>query len=443
MKKILFILPLLLVINLFPADKINVNLKNMPLEKLVKVVSQNINKNILYNDKLVGKVNFIANKEIDSKTLYEIFLNSLENIGKTIVEKENYLLIKDIEKVKESKQIKIVEVLNSEVIEVKALLEKLINGKKFFSNKIKPVLTYDEKSNEVIIAGNKNDVAYLENIIKAIDLPKKQVYVKVKIIEISETKAKELGVEYGLKGFSKYSSTSLGAFSSSLNSLENEAIDLAQLTSFGFDLTSMTKAISLGATINFLKQNEALNVVSEPSILCLNNKISSIYVGETKSFKSGQTTNDSGTTESFKREDIGLKLTVKPRVSNNKVVLKITSVLEDAKESSSSTNVDTSKKEIITTAILNNAETVVIGGLIKSKSLKTQSKVPVLGDLPLLGNFFKNEKYINDKIDLAVVITPYIVNPNESLSEVKRRIDKLTLLESKYLKKMLSEVKNN
>jgi len=204
---------------------------------------------------------------------------------------------------------------------------------------------------------------------------------------------------------------------------------------------NLSICISLGATINFLKQNEAVDVVSEPSILCINNTKSSIYVGETKSFKTGQTTNDTGTSESFKREDIGLKLEVKPRISNNKVILELNTILEDAKESSTTINLDTSKKEVKTSVILNNGESVVIGGLIKSKNFQVESKIPILGDIPILGTLFKNEKYINDKINLVVVITPYIILKDTSLTLVKNKVDDLNILENEYMNNILKKIK--
>ncbi|RXJ81270.1 type II secretion system protein GspD [Arcobacter sp. F2176] len=152
--------------------------------------------------------------------------------------------------------------------------------------------------------------------------------------------------------------------------------------------------------------------------------------------------NSSGTTESFKREEIGLRLKVKPRITNNKIILQINAVLEDAKESNTSENIDTSKKEVITTAILNNAESVIIGGLIKSKKIQAESGLPVLKDIPILGTLFKNEKYINDKINLVVIITPYIVPKDSTLSIIKSKVDYLQSLEDIYVNSLIKELEN-
>lgn len=443
MKKLIFIFFLLLSVSTLHSKYININFRNLTIEQLIEIVSDNLNTNILYSGELKERVNFYSNKKIESELLLKILESSLNDIGKSLIKVENFYKVIDKPILNLSnRKIEIIELINSNVLEIKPTLETLIKSKTFFEEKELITISYEIESNSLILAGDKTNIDILKALIKSLDIKKPQVYVKVKIVEISETKGKELGLEYGLRGFNKYSSTTLTSFSSSFNSTSNSAFDFSEFSTYGFDLSSMIKGISLGATINFLKENEVLDLISEPSILCLNNKESSIYVGETKSFKTGQTTNEMGTTESYKREDIGLKLKVKPRISNEKVILEIDTILEDAKETSSTANVDTSKKEIKTVAILNNAETVVIGGLKKSKSIKSESKLPILADIPILGTLFKNEKYLNDKIDLAIVLTPYIIKSNQSISEVKKEIDKLTNLENILLNENLKKLKS-
>ncbi len=358
-----------------------------------------------------------------------------------MINEENgiYKIIK-IDNYYEDRDLEYIKIKNLDVLNLINLLNKIIDNKEFFTKNLKPMISYEKESNSLLIAGAKTDIKILKEFIKKIDVVKNQIYVKAKIIEISETKTNQIGIEYGLAGFNKYSSSTLSSFSSSLNSLSNNAISLSEFSSYGFDIASLSKAISLGATINFLKQNEAVDVISEPSILCVNNKSSSIYVGETKSFKTGQTTNETGTSESFKREDIGLKLTVKPRISDNKVILDINTILEDAKESVSTENLDTSKKEVNTTVILNNGESVIIGGLIKSKNFQVDSKIPILGEIPILGTLFKNEQFINDKINLIVVITPFIILKDSSLTTIKEKVDKLSSLENIYMNRIVKQL---
>jgi general secretion pathway protein D len=208
------------------------------------------------------------------------------------------------------------------------------------------------------------------------------------------------------------------------------------------DITDLTKGLALGATINLLKNNQAIDIVSEPSLLCINNKESSIYVGETKSFQTGatSTTTSADTTNiTFKREDIGLTLKVKPRIStDNKVTLEISVVLEDAKElQDGQTNPDTSKKDIKTTAIVNNGEAIILGGYIKNTTDHIEDKVPFFGDIPILGTLFKNNKEVHNRINLVIIITPYIVSSSGDLTELRTQLSELKILEDKYAKDLL------
>ena len=442
MKIIIFIL-LIFTIGLKANNNeyININFKNLSIEEFIKITSKQLNKNIFYLDKIEGKVDFVSNKSIKKQKLLELLKFTLLKKGYVLKDEGTIFKIENKNRPlnQQEKKVEIIPIQNLEAQNILKVLNTIYSNKK---SNINPIMTVENDTNSIIVVGSKSDTENIKRFIKKIDISYPQIYIKAKIVEISETKTKEVGLEYGLNGFNKYSSTNLSTFSSSFNSLKNIAINFSEFSTFGFDLNSLSKGLNLGATINFLKQNQAIDVISEPSILCINNKESSIYVGETQSFKTGQTTNTSGTTESFKREEIGLRLKVKPRITNNKIILQINAVLEDAKESNTSENIDTSKKEVITTAILNNAESVIIGGLIKSKKIQAESGLPVLKDIPILGTLFKNEKYINDKINLVVIITPYIVPKDSTLSIIKSKVDYLQSLEDIYVNSLIKELEN-
>jgi general secretion pathway protein D len=199
----------------------------------------------------------------------------------------------------------------------------------------------------------------------------------------------------------------------------------------------MKNGLALGATVNLLNQQGAANIVSEPSLLCLNNKQSSIYVGETRSIKTGTTTTTGGNiSDNYVREDIGLTLKVKPRISNgDKVTLEINTKMEDIGNANGTNGQpDTTKKDITTTAVVNNGESIILGGYIKEKVTRTETKIPLLGDIPLLGALFRNNYEARDKINLVVIITPYIVPKTKDLTYVRNQLSELKILEDKYTK---------
>jgi general secretion pathway protein D len=178
--------------------------------------------------------------------------------------------------------------------------------------------------------------------------------------------------------------------------------------------------------------------------LALNNKESFIYVGEKISMQTSSSVTDGGTQRTnYEREDIGLTLKVKPRVSSDvKLTLEINTLLENLKVRSVGTsNPDTLKKEINTTAILSNGESVIIGGLIENKNEIVEEKVPVLGDIPVLGELFKNESNLNRKNNLVIIVTPYIIQKNQDITYIRDKLTKLKALEERYLEESLSDLK--
>jgi general secretion pathway protein D len=167
-------------------------------------------------------------------------------------------------------------------------------------------------------------------------------------------------------------------------------------------------------------------------------------VGETISIKVSSSISDGGTTkENYEREDVGLTLKVKPRISNDtKVTLEIETILEGVKTTQTiSGNADTSKKQIKTTAILNNGESVIIGGLIENKVESTKQKVPVLGDVPLFGELFKNTLNNAKKNNLVIIVTPYLIPKTKDITFVRNKLSELKNLEDRYLADSLVRLK--
>ena len=425
--------------NLFAKTKVTINFNNLKITNFIKITSKILERNILFSSDIKGNVDFIANGKVYKEDLLNILITILEVKGYSIID-DGYILkiIKTstnntLTKKKTLKnEIEVLYLKNAEASSIIKIVRGVIKQKKYKDLDTKPFASIDNESNSIILTGQKQEINYLANLIKKLDSNRQQVYVQAKIIEISENLTKEVGIKYGLNGFNSGGS-GLATFSSSLNG--GSAMDLSSLSDYGFNLSSMKEGLSLGMSLNLLNQNGAADIVSEPSLLCINNKESSIYVGQTISIKTGTTTTSSGIpTDSYTREDIGLTLKIKPRISNeDKVFLEINTKLEDVGQTVLiNSNPNTSKKELLTSAIVNNGESIILGGYIRSKKEHLEEKVPFFSDIPLLGNLFKNTRELNDKINLVIIITPYIVPKNKNLSYVRNQLLKLKLLEDKY-----------
>lgn len=384
------------------------------------------------------KVSIFVNKDTNSI----ILVGKKENI-KVL---DNYIKRVDI---KGSLAENITEVIGLKNTEAKSIITLLNNilGKKVYKNpELKPFVAVDEETNTVVIMGPKSEVELIKQLIDKLDIDRPQVYVKAQIIEVSDKRSQEIGVKYGLVGGGAGSDglVSMAANLGSTTNLNSELLGLLDSGIAGIKIPSNLSAVmGLNVAVNLLKSNNAADVISEPSILAINNKESSIYVGERRSIKTSVTGTGDDKNTSFSREDIGLTLSVKPRISNDeKVILEIKTLLEGVISGENTDQPTTTKKEVKTSAIVTTGESVILGGLTQKKTTESVQKIPLLGDIPVLGQLFRNNVDENDKVSLVVILTPYIVSKSSDLSNLRNQLAELAKIEKKYLEKLKEKVSN-
>ena len=355
------------------------------------------------------------------------------------------------------KKMEIIHLANADCVDVVKILQKLLSDKSFgktstapktktsakgrktittvlpsVSGKDKPTITVDTELNAIVVYATKNELKEIKEVIRKLDIERQQVYVVAKIFEISRNKAKKLGLKYGFGGGAITSNGILGLTGklggdlSSVLSFKSLLFGSADNTKL--DGANSNRAIALGIALDLYKNNNVVNMVSEPTLLCVNNKESSLYAGKTESIltqsSTGSSTTDT-TRNNYTREDIGLTLKVKPRISSdNKVVLDIKVTLEDVIGGTVGLPT-TTKRDVKTLSIVQNGETVIIGGLVKSKDGNNKIKVPLFGDIPILGTLFSHKSDLNDKTDLVIMITPYVVNRSQDLQTIRSELGRL------------------
>jgi len=388
----------------------------------------------IFNAKVVSqKVDIILDDNINGLILVgnEKNVQRMENLAKRLDVESN---INNI--------VKIFPLKNSYAKAVLTTLTNISSKQVYKDPSLKPNITSSDEINSIIVVGDPFIVKGIKMIIDELDKEKYQVYVQAKIIEINQTESEQLGVKYGFAA-GDVSSSGLYAMSGNFGSSSlTGAASAAVGAALGGIGTSGT-AFALGATLDFLETNGAANSVSNPSILCVNNKESSIYVGRTISISTGSVTSGvstvPGVTNSFKREDVGLTLKIKPRVSSDdKVTLDVEVILESVIDDGSNNATGqpvTSKQEVKTQAILRHGESIIIGGLVKSVDRNTVSKVPLLGDIPLIGEYlFSSTSNTVDKDNLVVILTPYVISKSHELSKLQQDLGVLSSIQEKYNK---------
>ncbi|BCD68951.1 secretin N-terminal domain-containing protein [Nitratiruptor sp. YY09-18] len=426
-----------------PSNKMEIKfieLKNAKASRIVNQVSKMAKATI--NQKIpINKIEILS----DDATNSIILIASRENIFKLLP----YIKKLDAKDLGAEQQIAVIPLKNAEAKDMVKTLNELLAKKKYPKETEKPTISVDEEMNSLIVSAKGEDIAMIKKMVKVLDRERPQVYIMAKIIEISENKTKQLGIKYGLEG---------GKVTS--NALYTAAMNLGGSSIVGNALTSMfempsniTEGIALGAFVDFLSSEGAAEILSQPSILCINNKESSIYVGKTESVLTSSVQGNSTTDlarNTYKRQDIGLTLKIKPRISSEeKVTIKASLIQEDTAGGQPGLPI-TTKRQLETTAIVNDGESVILGGLTKAKYDDKETKVPLLGDIPIAGNLFKNREKIRDKVNLVVILTPFIVKNSHDMQNLKKRLYKLNSLEERYyeiltkkLKVKKQEVKNS
>lgn len=393
--------------------------------------------------------------------------NSIILVGKAANTRRMVRYIKqlDLQGEDQSQKMYVIRLKNSNVEEMEKILSKLVaqmnNLKRTVRKKggkppSKAMVVSDLERNALIILATGEQIKNIRETIAKIDIPKAQVYVKARIVEINTDLAKQVGFKYGFEGGKI---TSKGLFSaaanmgaSSLNISQNLLGFLNNETTrfdsnnnafttnerpFQFD-SGISQVFALGAKLDLLKQNNAAHILSEPSVLCTNNKEAVVQVGRTQSIltQAQQSTQGQGNIiNNYSREDIGITLKVKPRLSsNNKVTLEVEAEIEDILlgSSSSADRPTTTKRKVKTNAIVNNGETIILGGLIKSAGGTSATKVPLLGDIPLLGELFTSRGEAGNKINVVIYLTPYIINKSGDLQRLRTALNELEDVQEEY-----------
>ncbi len=414
-----------------------VAIKNAEAKKL-KTKLDTLSKS-LFNQKVQSqKVQII----LDENTNSIVLVGQKKNLQK--IEK----LIKKLDVASNvNKTVQIFELKNSSASSVIKSLNEIIKNQKFADPSLKPNVSFNEEINSIIVMGEPNVIKGIKLIIDELDKEKYQVYVQARIVEINNNNSEELGIKYGFSG-GDISSSGLYAMSANFGDAGLTTSTSNAVLSYLGDIGESAKSsLALGATIDFLQENGASKSISNPSILCVNNRESSIYVGKTISVSSGQTAISGQTTSSYKREDVGLTLKIKPRVSSvDKVTLDVEVILENILDdgANNATNQPvTSKQEVKTQAILRHGESIIIGGLVKNYNREAKNKVPLLGDIPLLGSaLFSSSSTTDEQDNLVVILTPYIIDKSEELSKLQKDLGALKNLQKSYNKEVFEKIKN-
>jgi len=288
----------------------------------------------------------------------------------------------------------------------------------------------DATTNALIITASEPVYRDLRTVIDQLDARRAQVYIESLIVEVSASKAAELGVQWAALSGTNSSSYRVGALTGFSTGGDNLISQAAAKATTGTPLApgnGMTLAIlnhsGLGALVHALESDTSANILSMPNLITLDNEEAKIIVGQNVPFITGQytTTASAGSAgvnpfQTVERKDIGLTLRVKPQISQGGTVKMAIYQETSAIDNSVAINTAgliTTKRSLDTNVLVDDGQIIVLGGLIDDNMQDSVEKVPGLGDIPFIGSLFQYKKRSHAKTNLMVFLRPTIIRSNE------------------------------
>ncbi|MEY1663138.1 type II secretion system secretin GspD [Isoalcanivorax beigongshangi] len=293
----------------------------------------------------------------------------------------------------------------------------------------------DTSLNALVIRAEPAMMDDLASVVRQLDVRRAQVLIEAAIVEVSGNKGLDLAVQWAVGGSnSMVGGSNFNDAGLSLNDILGYAVSGSVTTTLpsgaviGGGETDSKGNLRWGGLLTALATSSNVNLLSTPSILTLDNQEATFIVGQNVPFVTGTSTNTgSGINNPFQtiqREDVGITLTVTPTLAGDGTVkLQLeqeASSVQASVDGVNSVDLITNKRSIKTTVLADDGQTIVLGGLIQDDVRRVTSKVPLLGDIPLLGALFRSTSDKVEKRNLIVFLRPTILQDSGRLVALTR-----------------------
>jgi general secretion pathway protein D len=305
------------------------------------------------------------------------------------------------------------------------------------------IIQADAATNSIIITANDATYNSLRAAVDKLDVRRAQVYVEALIVEISADRAAEFGIQWqDLSGLDDtntqlFGGTNLGGPGQNIIGISRNPVSADRGLNIGIidglvSIPGVGQILNLGVLVRALESDNDANILSTPTLLTLDNEEASIVIGQNVPFLTGQYALTGAATtptpfQTVERRDVGLSLQVKPQISEGGTVrMEIYQEVSSVQDSTNPAGVITNKRAVRTTVVVDNRAIVAIGGLIQSTFNDDVEKVPVLGDLPILGAMFRYKTRSYNRTNLMIFLQPTVVRDSGSAYAFSReRYDSL------------------
>jgi len=309
-------------------------------------------------------------------------------------------------------------------------------------------ITADKATNSLIIMAEKEDYLVIEEVIKKLDIPRSMVYIESLIMEVNVDKTFDVGTEWTALGQATYENRNAvvgGGFvpgETGFSSLAGESPSVPRPSGFSLGVFSEVLKIgdltfnNLSAMIQAYKKDKDIHILSTPQVLTTDNEEATIIVGKNIPFQTRSAAESASETySSFEYKDVGITLKITPHITKDRFVRLSISQEVSSLESINDDRPTTLKRTVETTVIVQDKNTVVIGGLIDDTFSDIQNTVPCLGTIPIMGWAFKSVSKSDQKTNLFVFLTPHVIkNPTEAQAIYEKKKDQIEKIKEGRIK---------
>ncbi|PJK05307.1 type IV pilus secretin PilQ [Lysobacteraceae bacterium NML71-0210] len=441
----------------YRGSKINYNFQDIPVRPVLQLIAEESNLNIVVADTVTGNVTIrlvdvpwdqaldliLQSKGLDKRRQGNvIWVAPQAEIAKFEQDKE------DARIALENRQDLVTEYIRINYHSAEAIFKGLTESKGLGSGNqqnqgqanmdsgfLSPRgrLVADERTNTLMISDIPKKIEEMRRLVNEIDRPVDQVVIESRIVLATESFARDLGARFGVSG--RRTGSNRGALSGSLennqNIINNGVTNVpgglnfnmpaspASGTAAGLAYTLLGANFSLDLELSAMQQNKRGEVLSNPRILTTNQREAVIRQGKEVGYVTITASTGGLTQPTVAFKDVLLELKVTPTITHDDRVFLNVNVTKNEVDSwfeSSIGRIPTiAKREINTAALVENGQTVVVGGVYEFTDVDSVSKVPLLGDIPVLGNLFKNKSRSNEKVELLIFMTPKILRVQQRM----------------------------
>lgn len=436
--------------------RVALDFNDVELSVFVRFISELTGKNFVLDEtvkKAGGKITVFSPTKVTPDQAYSLFVSALEVSRLAVVLKGPVYQIVPMGDLPPERGVFVYKLKHANATDLAAVLTNLVARSQTVAQTapgarppIRPITEFeapvqvfaDKATNSIIISSTKSAYAKLQSVIRDLDTRRNQVFVEAVILEVQVDRLRQIGSDPAQVLAAGQSGSFRGVVG--INQTPENLSSIAQLLAgaaiggaTGGSSVPILNTVNVRGFLQFLLNLTDTNVLSTPQVLAADNQKAKIVVGENRPFPTGQAQGiTGGTLVTIERKDVGVTLEITPQVLEHDLIRlelkqEITAIAENVSQTIGSGTASvpvgptTTKRSMETTTVAKDGQTLVVGGLVRDNIVINERKIPLLGDIPLIGWLFKSESRAIEKLNLLVFLTPTLIKDEIDMIELNAR----------------------